>query len=144
MKSAPGYMLLSETWWENKGGFGLSRHFLRPAYQNGHSSAAMRSVPDLSVVADPVNGIIICQASAGGCPTGSVFGGTSMSAPLMAAYAAILNDSRGQNLGNFNQAVYPFANQGAFHTSASMGSRVPPSWRSSPRATSTRAWPRST
>ena len=65
-----------------------------------------------------------------------------MSAPLMAAYAAILNDSRGQNLGNFNQAVYPFATQGAFHTPASMGSRVPPSWRSSPRETSTRAWPR--
>jgi pro-kumamolisin-like protein/Big-like domain-containing protein/subtilase family protein len=122
LRSSPGYVYDSETWWQGKGGFGVSRHFPRPSYQNGLSTAAMRSVPDVSVFADPLNGMMICQASHGGCPNGLIYGGTSMSAPVMAAYAAILNDAQGQNLGAFNQAVYPLANTGAFHAAASMGS----------------------
>ena len=30
----------------------------------------MRSVPDVVVNADPQLGLVICQANAGGCPTG--------------------------------------------------------------------------
>jgi hypothetical protein len=108
LATAPGYVYGGETWWNGKGGFGVSRHFARPVYQIGFTSVAMRSVPDVSLVADPRNGTFICQASKGGCPNGLFYGGTSMSAPVMAAYAAILNQSRGTNVGAFNQASTPW------------------------------------
>jgi hypothetical protein len=122
LTSGAGWVYGSETWWQGKGGFGVSRHFSRPAYQNGLSGSPMRSVPDVAAVADPINGMAVCQASDGGCPNGRLYGGTSMAAPVWAAYAALLNQSQGQNLGAFNPAIYPLASSGAFHTAASMGS----------------------
>ena len=126
----PGFTYGSETWWDNsastppggQGGFGVSRFFARPAYQNGVSTAATRSVPDVSTNADPHFGVQICQASAGGCPTGSLYGGTSSSAPTWAAFAALLNQTQGSNLGFLNPQMYAIANTGAFHNATSMGS----------------------
>jgi kumamolisin len=126
----PGNTYGSETWWNGtnstpvtgQGGFGVSKYFTKPAYQNALNSSAMRSVPDVVFAADPVTGVIICEASTGGCPTGLSYGGTSFSAPAWAAMAAILNESHGSNLGSFNSAVYPLANTNAFHGAASMGS----------------------
>ncbi len=124
----PGHTYQSETWWDNsgsippggQGGYGVSAFFSRPAYQDG-LTAAMRSVPDVASNADPYKGAQICQASAGGCPSGVFYGGTSKSTPSWAAFAALLNQTQGSNLGFFNPLVYPLANTDAFHNGASMG-----------------------
>lgn len=120
----------SETWWDaststppgGQGGFGVSQFFSRPSYQNGLSVSPTRSVPDVAANADPREGYAICQAAAGGCPTGLLYGGTSASAPIWAAFAALLNQAQGTNLGFFNATVYPFANTDAFYAASSMGS----------------------
>jgi Pro-kumamolisin, activation domain/Bacterial Ig-like domain (group 1)/Invasin, domain 3/Subtilase family len=120
----------SETWWDGatdvpatgQGGFGLSAFFARPAYQNGFHGSPMRSVPDVVFDADPAQGIVICQASAGGCPAPLSWGGTSVAAPIWAAGTALLNQALGQNLGNLNPTLYPLAASGAFHTPADLGS----------------------
>ena len=126
----PGSLYGSETWWDGsatipptgQGGFGLSRFFPRPAYQDGFHGAPMRSIPDVSTNADPFYGIQICQASAGGCPTSAIWGGTSMGAPAWAAYTAMLNQAQGTNLGLLNPLLYPLAGTDAFHSPAGMGS----------------------
>ncbi len=120
----------TETWWDGtsatpptgQGGFGVSKFFARPSYQNSFTGASGRSVPDLVINADPQYGMEICQADAGGCPNGFRYGGTSTAAPLWAAYAAILNEAQGANLGFANSLFYPLAGTDAFHSAASMGS----------------------
>ncbi len=102
-----------------QGGFGVSKFFAAPAYQTGSS---MRSVPDVVVDADPAQGLLICQADDGGCPSPLRFGGTSMAAPEWAAFAAELNAMLGTNLANANLFLYPLAGTDAFHSPASMGS----------------------
>ena len=119
-----------ETWWNGtadtpptgQGGFGVSRYFARPSYQNGVNASAMRSVPDVSANADPAHGFAICNASEGGCPTGALFGGTSLAAPTWAAFTALLNQTQGANLGALNPRLYPLAGPVHFHDGASMGS----------------------
>jgi subtilase family serine protease len=84
----PGFGYRSETWWDGsqatpptgQGGFGVSRFFTRPAYQDALSAHSMRSLPDVAVNADPASGYILCQANAGGCPDGKLHGGTSVAA----------------------------------------------------------------
>ncbi len=124
-----GSTYVSETWWNGanstpqtgQGGFGVSRFFARPAYQDGYSSAATRSIPDVAINADPATGIVLCEQSAGGCPTGLLYGGTSYAAPLWAALDARLNQAQGHNLGSLNQLIYPLGNTSAFHGATSMG-----------------------
>ncbi|MEW6269348.1 MAG: protease pro-enzyme activation domain-containing protein [Thermodesulfobacteriota bacterium] len=127
----PGFTYGAETWWDGEqstpptgqGGFGVSRFFPRPDYQDGSSASDMRSVPDVVAVADPATtGTVLCQADGGGCPTGSSYGGTSLAAPIWAAFAAQLNQAAGQNLGFLNPLLYPLAGSDAFHDAASMGS----------------------
>ena len=130
LTNAPGYAYGSETWWDGtvhtpptgSGGFGVSKFFSRPAYQNGLNASPMRSVPDFVVNADPENGVAICQASAGGCPNGLSYGGTSVAAPEWAAFTAILNQAQGKRLGFLNPLLYPLAASGSFHDAASMSS----------------------
>lgn len=130
LSEGPGSTYLSEIFWNGQrrtppsgpGGFGVSRFFNRPGYQNGFSTSPMRSIPDVALNADPANGTEICQADAGGCPTGAQYGGTSLAAPLWAAFVAILNQAQGQNLGALNPLLYPLGNTNAFHSAASMGS----------------------
>jgi Pro-kumamolisin, activation domain/Bacterial Ig-like domain (group 1) len=125
-----GFTYAGETWWDGssaspptgQGGFGVSKFFGRPAYQNGQSLSVTRSIPDVSAHADPADGVLICQASAGGCPAPLQFGGTSRSAPAWAAFAALLNQTQGSNLGFLNPLLYALAGSDAFHTPASMGS----------------------
>ncbi|HWE54168.1 MAG TPA: protease pro-enzyme activation domain-containing protein [Acidimicrobiales bacterium] len=120
-----------ETWWNDadqsipggQGGFGVSRDFARPAYQNGLTAAAGRSVPDVSLDADPKAGVGICQADHGGCPGSLLYGGTSMAAPEMAALVSDMNQQLGHDIGNANTALYAAAaSPEAFHPAASMGS----------------------
>ncbi len=119
-----------ETWWDSstdlapggQGGFGVSRFFTRPSYQDGHTSATMRSVPDVTVPADPAMGYFICQASGGGCPTNLLYGGTSVAAPIWAAFAAVMNQLQNRHLGFLNPLIYPLERTTAFHSSAELGS----------------------
>ena len=112
----------SETWWSGAGGFGVSRFFARPAYQNGATASATRSVPDLAFSSDPNYGVVICQAAAGGCPAPFMFGGTSFAAPAMAAATAVMNHAAGIRFGHLNPQIYAFAGTSAFHTPAELGS----------------------
>jgi Pro-kumamolisin, activation domain/Bacterial Ig-like domain (group 1)/Subtilase family len=126
----PGLTYGSESWWDEQeaapaggaGGYGVSRYFSRPSYQNGLTASSTRSVPDLSFTADPHAGVTLCQADAGGCPDGQLWGGTSMAAPAVAALVADFNEELGHNVGELNTALYPLANTGAFHTAESMKS----------------------
>lgn len=126
----PGATYGSETWWNGanatpatgQGGFGVSKFFAQPSYQKAAFSSTGRSVPDVVAEADPAQGIFICEAAAGGCPTGLLYGGTSLATPIWAVYAAILNQDLGKNLGSFNPLLYPLANTAAFHNAASLGS----------------------
>jgi|CXWL01.1.fsa_nt_gi kumamolisin len=125
-----GYTYGSEVWWDGskdippsgQGGFGISKFFGRPTYQDGLNPSAMRSIPDVSVNADPAKGVQICAKNLGGCPTGLSYGGTSSSAPIWAAMTALLNQAQGNRLGTLNPLFYPLANTDAFHNATSMGS----------------------
>ena len=127
LTTGPGNTYLSETWWNGttetppsgQGGFGISKFFAVPSYQSGLATGG-RSVPDVVQNADPSNGVAICQASAGGCPTGLSYGGTSYAAPQWAAFIALINQELGTNLGALNPMLY--AHPGVFHNAASMGS----------------------
>lgn len=129
--TAAGDIYAGETWWNSaaasppggQGGYGVSRFFARPAFQNGFTSSSFRSVPDVAINADPATvGLMICQATQGGCPSGLLYGGTSFAAPLWAALHARLVQELGTDLGDANLALYPLANTAAFHGAASMGS----------------------
>lgn len=119
-----------EKWWDSannippggQGGFGISHFFARPAYQNGLTTEVTRSIPDVTAPADPRSGYIICQHDAGGCPTGLLYGGTSVAAPLWAAIVAVLNQQENRELGFLNPILYPLVNTKAFHSAAEMGS----------------------
>jgi hypothetical protein len=119
-----GFSYGTETWWDGsaqtpatgQGGYGVSKFFPRPTYQDGRTGSTMRSIPDLVVPADPNVGIVLCEADAGGCPGGLVYGGTSMSAPGVAGMVTSLNKVVGTNLGEANPVVYPMAGTKAFHT----------------------------
>jgi kumamolisin len=126
----PGDIWSGETWWNGsadtpqtgQGGFGTSRFFTRPAYQNGHTTSPMRSVPDVVANADPATGVQICNADEGGCPSGTLNGGTSYAAPEWAAFTALLRQTQGAALGLLNPQIYPLSGPGAFHDAPAMGS----------------------
>lgn len=90
---------------------GVSNLFDRPAWQDGLELAkgrGKRLTPDVAAVADPDNGVEIVfggQWMAGG--------GTSMSAPVWAGLAAVMNQylikHAGKQLGDINPALYDIA-----------------------------------
>jgi kumamolisin len=92
-------------------GGGVSNLFDRPAWQEGLELAegkGKRLTPDVAAVADPDNGVEIVfggQWMAGG--------GTSMSAPIWAGLAAVMNQylisNSGRQLGELNPALYEIA-----------------------------------
>jgi hypothetical protein len=126
----PGPTYGTEAWWDSttatppsgQSGFGTSKFFSQPAYQSGLTTGTMRSIPDVVIRADPANGVSLCQADNGGCPTGYLYGGTSLAAPEWAALTALLNDSLGKNVGFLNPVIYPLAATDAFHGPGSMSS----------------------
>lgn len=128
--AGPGATYLSETWWDGtsnvpitgQGGFGVSQFFGRPSYQDGFTSATGRSVPDVVSNSDPVDGVLICQESAGGCPSPNRYGGTSGAAPTWAAWAALLNQSFDGSMGVPNTLLYSLSAGDGFHSAGSLGS----------------------
>jgi len=99
----------AETVWDTKdvagGGGGVSALWPRPSYQDGvaGTSAAGRSVPDLSIDADPASGYMIYTVAAGGW---TPVGGTSCGAPMIAALFALANQYNSTRLGFVNPLLY--------------------------------------
>jgi kumamolisin len=131
LRAGAGGVYSGETWWDGsaqtpptsgQGGFGVSSYFTRPTYQNGFTASNMRSIPDVAMQADPANGMAICLTIYGGCPNGLLYGGTSMAAPIWAAFTSLLNQARGTDLGLANTSFYPLAASAGFHDAASMSS----------------------
>ncbi|HVT89086.1 MAG TPA: S53 family peptidase [Tepidisphaeraceae bacterium] len=85
----------SESAWRYSTG-GTSRYETRPTYQNGVSTTAGRSSPDVSYNADPNTGFAVYDSLAyyDGTAGWSVVGGTSAGAPQWAALVAIADQGR--------------------------------------------------
>ncbi|AGY58187.1 S53 family peptidase [Gloeobacter kilaueensis] len=113
----------SETAWSGSGG-GLSTIYTRPSWQvgSGVPSGTARAVPDVALVADPNTG---AYTVVGGKTY--QFGGTSLSSPIWAGYAAIINQGRAAagkgSLGLLGPRVYPLLGTSNFRdiTSGSIG-----------------------
>jgi Pro-kumamolisin, activation domain/IPT/TIG domain len=112
-----------ETWWNQSattgGSFGVSTYFNRPSYQDSHTSASGRSVPDIS--ADAGSGIIMCQASVSKTCFGE--GGTSLATPTWASIWAIVSqalvDAGMPSVSASGNYFYNLTSS-VFHTPASM------------------------
>ncbi|GIK86053.1 MAG: hypothetical protein BroJett026_15340 [Betaproteobacteria bacterium] len=130
LETGPGTTWKSATWWgatpatppTGQGGFGVSRFFARPSWQNGFTASPYRSIPDLAFQSDPERGIVICVAALGPCGGNLFFGGTSYAAPSLAAALAKMNQAAGHRLGLLNPQVYPLGGSGAFNAPAVLGS----------------------
>jgi subtilase family serine protease len=101
-------------------GGGVSAVFAEPSYQLGvvPSSTAhgMRAEPDISADADPFSGLVVgfSPLLAGsktrtGPYSESVFGGTSLASPLVAAEIALLQQRLGHPIGFANPLLYDLA-----------------------------------
>ncbi len=75
----------TETTWSGSG-CGLSSYFSRPSYQNGVQAivGTMRGAADISAVADPNTGCAVYAPTSSRNSGWLVFGGTSLSCPIMA------------------------------------------------------------
>jgi hypothetical protein len=84
--------ITSETGWSSGGG-GCSSYESAPGQITGGVNCnGKRATPDLSLVADPSTGVAIYDSTAYYGQTGWFqIGGTSASAPMLAAHAAVLN-----------------------------------------------------
>jgi N-acetylneuraminic acid mutarotase len=113
----------SESVWNNSfggGGSGCSLYEPKPSFQQD-SGCSMRTVADVSAVADPVTGVAVYdsyQASGWG-----VFGGTSASSPII---ASVFADAGSPAAGTYPNS-YPYADPSALNdvTSGSNGSCSP-------------------
>ena len=99
-----GNSYVSETAWGGGGG-GISAYSAQPSYQSGTVSAfstTKRTVPDLSLLADPNTGVPIYDSWDFENPNDSTLtpwipgaeGGTSLSCPLMAGIVALADQGR--------------------------------------------------
>jgi len=113
LKLAANGTVEDESGWAGSGG-GKSIFFDRPPWQKGAGvSGTKRLVPDVSLAADPNAGALVVL---GGQP-GPV-GGTSWSAPVWAAFCALLNETRvkaGKDpLPFLNPLIYPLLGSSSF------------------------------
>ena len=104
---------VSETVWNHSGfgtGGGLSQHWARPSWQTGPGttntySNGKREVPDIAAPGDPDTGYITFNGGAWG-----VVGGTSGSAPFLAAGFALVNQAyvarEGRRIGFTSPSLY--------------------------------------
>ena len=76
-------------------GGGISLYEPEPAYQQGVQSTGSRTIPDVSLVADPATGAWIADPyNLSGSNPFEVVGGTSLSAPCWAGLVALANQGR--------------------------------------------------
>ncbi|HWE94194.1 MAG TPA: S53 family peptidase [Tepidisphaeraceae bacterium] len=90
----------AENGWISSGG-GVSSYEAQPAYQKGKvngASSTKRTIPDVSIEADPSTGVAICDSAAYGVSTpwlsGFIEGGTSLATPMWAGLIAVANQGR--------------------------------------------------
>ncbi len=112
----PGGSYASETTWHDPtpdarsafgsgGGGGISSFWPLPKYQIGVGlSSTLRNVPDVALDADPNTGYAIYLAG-----QWEIFGGTSVAAPLWAAFTTLANEQRIKNGSGLNGLI-GFAN----------------------------------
>jgi kumamolisin len=104
----------SETGWSDGGG-GKSHYFSRPSWQKGAGMPGddNRLVPDVSLTASPDEGALLILGG-----QSMQIGGTSWSAPVWAAFCALINEARAKagkhSLSFLNPHLYPLLGTGAF------------------------------
>ena len=104
----------SEVAWPASGG-GKSVYFPRPSWQHGNGVPAgtQRLVPDVCAAADPNEGAVLILHGAR-----QQIGGTSWSAPIWAAFCALINEARHRNgkplLPFLNPLIYPLLGTNCF------------------------------
>ena len=107
----------SETAWNDSGGAsggGFSSFFSTPSYQQSLPSSVQqllnhrRGVPDVAADADPNTALAVYSQG------WQLIGGTSATAPLWAAIAAIANQMVGHPLGFLNTALYKLASSATY------------------------------
>ncbi len=101
----------SETVWHNAfggPGSGCSLFEAKPAFQTD-SGCSMRTVADVSAVADPLTGVAVYQTF--GNSGWTVYGGTSVSSPIIASVFA----AAGTPVTGTYPNSYPYANAGALN-----------------------------
>ena len=94
----------SETWWNGsnatpptgQGGYGLSKFFTAPTLPEWPQSSKMRSVPDVVSNADPSKVWSSARRPTAHVPAGLSYGGTSVAAPLWAAFRGASQRLAGQ------------------------------------------------
>ena len=105
-----------ETGWVGSGG-GKSKFFPRPSFQTGAGmpSGVQRLVPDVSLSADPNEGVFLIMNGEEFPPP---LGGTSWSTPVWAGFCALINDARAQAgqppLPFLNPLIYPLLGSSSF------------------------------
>jgi kumamolisin len=126
LRLAANGQVAAEVAWPSSGG-GKSVYFPRPVWQrgNGVPAGAQRLVPDVSATADPNEGALLILNG-----RRLQIGGTSWSAPVWAAFCALINEARHRNgkqsLPFLNPLIYPLlgtncfrdivsGNNGAYH-----------------------------
>ncbi len=108
----------SETAW-NGTGSGCSAYIAKPSWQHD-SGCGNRTVGDVSAVADPNTGVSVYDSYAYQGQSGwLVFGGTSVSSPIIASVYALAGNASGITYGS-----YPYSHTGSLNdvTSGSNGS----------------------
>jgi hypothetical protein len=119
---AAGNFITPEEGWTGSGG-GISSFFPRPEYQDGvdidgRRLGNRRAVPDVAFLADPRSGVAVFNTSPDlfGFTGWSAVGGTSLAAPMWAAYTSLVNERRAE-LGKepigdaLNTALYRLADE---------------------------------
>jgi len=107
--------VLSETGWSGSGG-GVSTFETRPGYQNGWSTSANRTIPDVSYAADPATGFPVYISNYGNTSGWIVVGGTSAGSPQWAALSALVNSARASALQAPATALYGIAATSSYAT----------------------------
>ena len=108
-------------------GGGCSLFESRPAFQTGFSDptcGTQRGVPDIAAIADSFTGVEVFLGVNAGGPGLAIFGGTSLSSPVMAAIVADIDASRvasgkailgGPAPFNLGSLLYPGAGNPFYH-----------------------------
>lgn len=111
----------TETAWRSAGS-GCSAFEVKPVWQTVSTTCAKRAESDVSAVADPATGVAVYQTF--GASGWAVYGGTSASAPIIAAVYALAGTPGATDY----PATYPYAHAGALFdvTSGKNGSCAGP------------------
>jgi subtilase family serine protease len=85
---------LAEAGWYNSGG-GFSSFVPAPSYQSSYQRSGVRTVPDVSAVADPNTGVMVVTTNPSDAQQSWwVVGGTSVATPIWAGIIAVADQGR--------------------------------------------------